>query len=235
MGIWKHVCAAMLLLGVSCGRSPRLVDYNVNADYLTEIFPAPLVVVAVIASDTLVRDPVSSHSDLGLLLQLRKVRVRVENVLRGKTSCGAMTIYYFGWHDYTGGNRPLGAWKEGDRRIFWLREDSGVLRTACDARDCTMPVYSGAHPHYKADQQKPLGYALADIWFTRGEGATDADFVRQVDWGYPSTVPETYLIEKLQRLAAAGIPSVRAAACKQLSNIQQPCVEAIHPDPGQRH
>jgi len=43
-----------------------LVDYNVNADYLTEIFPAPLVVVAVIASDTLVRDPVSSHSDPGL-------------------------------------------------------------------------------------------------------------------------------------------------------------------------
>lgn len=117
----------------------------------------------------------------------------------------------------------LGAWTSGDRRIFWLREDAGVLRTACDARDCTMPVYSGAHPRYQADQRKPLGYALADIWFTRGQGATDADFAKQVDWGYPSTVPEAYVVENMRRLAAAESALVRTAACKQLSYLRQPC------------
>ena len=50
-----------------------------------------------------------------------------------------------------------------------------------------MPVTSGAHPHYKADPQKPLGYALADIFLTRGEGVTDAEFAAQVARGTPST------------------------------------------------
>lgn len=219
------LCAALLaLFAASCESPPRLIDYNVNADYLTEIFPAPLVIVGVIESDALVRSPVPSHRDAGLLLQLRKVKVRIENVLRGDAKTATMTIYYFAWYRYTGGNRPLGTWKQGDRRIFWLRADSGALRTACDGRDCTMPVFSGRHPHYQADQRKPLGYALADIWFTRGEGATDTDMVRQVDWGYPSTVPDSYVTDKLQQLAATEADSIRAAACKQLSYLRQPCV-----------
>jgi len=151
------------------------------------------------------------------------VDVRVENVLRGNAREGATTIYYFTWNTYTGGNRPPGAWTPGDRRIFWLREDAGILRTACDARDCTMPVYSGAHPHYQADQHQPLGYALADIWFTRGQDAIDADFAKQVEWGYPSTVPEAYVVENMRRLAATESALVRTAACTQLSYLRQPC------------
>ena len=135
MAVWRSICAALLVLGVSCGRWPRLRDYDANADYLSEIFPARLVVVVVVNSDNLVRRPVRSHRNPDLLLQLRKVNVRVENVLRGGSLPSAITIYYFTWYRYTGGNRPLGAWKSGDRRIFWLHEDSGVLRTACDARD----------------------------------------------------------------------------------------------------
>jgi len=87
-----------------------------------------------------------------------------------------------------------------------------------------MPANSGVHPHYKADPQKPLGYALADIFFTRGMGASDADFARQVDWGAPSTVPEAYLVEKLRHLADTEAPVVRAAACKQLAYFQQQCL-----------
>src|SRR5690349_1360946 len=120
MVIWRSTCTALLLFGVSCAKPPGLVDYDVNADYLTEIFPAPLVVVATISSDTLVRRPVPSRRTPDLLLQLRRVDVRVENVLRGNARKGATTIYYFTWNTYTGGNRPLGAWTPGDRRIFWL-------------------------------------------------------------------------------------------------------------------
>jgi hypothetical protein len=223
MATWKHTCTALLLVMSSCGRPPRLTDYDANADYLTEIFPAPVVVVAVIDSDNLVRKPIPSRRTPGLLLQLRRVDMRVENVLRGSVPKGLTTIYYFAWNEFSGGNIPLGAWKPGDRRIFWLRQDAGVLRTACDARDCTMPVYNGAHPQYEADQHKALGYALADIWFTRGQSATDADFAKQVDWGYPSTVPEAYVVENMRRLAATESALVKAAACTQLSYLGQPC------------
>jgi hypothetical protein len=66
---------------------------------------------------------------------------------------------------------------------------------------------------------------LADIWFTRGDGTTDHEFARGVNWGAPGTVPEAYLFEKLQHLAATEVPIVRAAACKQLSYYRQKCVE----------
>ena len=101
-----------------------------------------------------------------------------------------------------------------------------MLRTACDGWDeCTMPAESGTHSNYTADPKKPLGYALADIFFTRGDGVTDAEFAKQVEWGAPSTVPEAYLFEKLQRLAATEVPVVQEAACKQLSDYPQKCVE----------
>jgi hypothetical protein len=89
-----------------------------------------------------------------------------------------------------------------------------------------MPVRSGAHPQYRPDPQKPLGCALADIWFTRGDGTTDSDFAKGVDWGAPSTVPENCLFEKLQQLAATEVPAVRDAACKQLSYHHVKCVDA---------
>jgi hypothetical protein len=116
------------------------------------------------------------------------------------------------------------------RRVFWLKNDSGVLRTACDGwDDCTMPVASGAHPNYKADAGKPLGYGLADILFTRGEGAADAEFAAQLEWGAPSTIPEAYLIEKVKQLAAKDVPVVRVAACELLSHYRQVCAARNNP------
>jgi hypothetical protein len=155
------------------------------------------------------------------------LELRVENSLRGEIADGTIVVYYFGFAGGFDGPRPLGFWSIAGRRIFWLRRDSGTLRTACDGFDyCTSRVGSGAHPHYKPDPNKPLGYALADICLTRGERIADDDFARQIDSGVPGTVPEPYLFEKLQQLAATEVPVVRAVACRQLSYYRQKCVEA---------
>jgi hypothetical protein len=159
-------------------------------------------------------------------MQLRRLSVRVENGLRGNLTTGTIAAYYFALAGAYDGPIPLGHWKLGDRRILWLRHDSGILRTACDGHDsCTMLVRSGAHLHYRSDPQKPLSYALVDLFFTRGDVTNDSDFARAIE-DAPSTVPETYLFEKLQRLAATEVPIVRAAACKQLSYYRQKCVDA---------
>lgn len=217
-----------------CGSSPRLVfqkGTSSDSEYLAKVFSAPIVAVGVIESDALVRGPI--HSD-GMVIQFRKLKVRVENVLRGDVTLETNTVYYFTWAGAFNGPRPLGFWGvRGSmnpvyRRILWLRRDSGVLRTACDGWDeCTLPVESGAHPNYRPDPGKPLAYALADILFTRGNGVSDAEFARQVEWGAPGTVPEAYLFQKLQRLAATEVPVVRDAACKQLSYYRQKCVETV--------
>jgi len=235
---WLVSACLSLAVGAGCG-APRLIDYKPtrsDAEYRQQVFSSPIVVVGVIESDTLVNNRVPSHWDRQALLQFRKLKIRVENVLRGDSVPTTATVYYFTWAGGFNGPRPLGFWTaEGSstptkRRVFWLKSDSGVLRTACDGWDeCTMPVASGAHPNYKPEAGKPLGYALADIMFTRGEGATDAEFAAQLEWGAPSTIPEAYLIEKVKQLAATDIPVVQAAACELLSHYRQGCAAQNNP------
>ena len=178
--------------------------------------PAPIVVVGVIVSDTLVRSPVPMHSDPGYPLQLRKLLVTVENVLRGGVGGGTVEIYYFTFAGGFDGPRPFGFWEVGNRRIFSIRPEAGVLRTACDGWDgCTYGVYSGGHPHLKVDPQKPIDYALADIVLTRGEGeVNDSKFAGAVDHGGPG--PPEYVIEKYRQLALTERSTIKAAACKEL-------------------
>lgn len=56
---------------------------------------AEVVVTGVIESDTLVRRPVPMRRDPEVLLQLRKLRLRVENVLLGDVAPGRLEVYYF--------------------------------------------------------------------------------------------------------------------------------------------
>jgi hypothetical protein len=188
-----------------------------------QIFNTPIVVVGVLGSDTAVGDP--SHLTDGL--RLRKVVVRVENVLRGKLANSVVTVYYFAFAvAYSSPSRPLGDWKSGERRILWLREDSGVLRTSCDGHAyCACRVWSGAHPQYRPDPQKPLDFALIDIQLTRGEGADDSEFAHGIELVTGGAAREAYLLERLQLLAATEVPVVRDAACNELSYFRQKCVE----------
>ena len=215
--------------------SPRLVfqkGTSSDSEYLTKVFAAPIVVVGAIESDTLVRGPI--HSD-GMLIQLRKLKVRVENVLRGGAVLETTTIYYFTWAGAFNGPRPLGFWGvKGSinpvyRRILWLRKKP-VRRswTACDGWDeCTMPAESGTHPNYKPDPRKPLAYALAGkISFTRGNGVTDAEFARQVNGEHQHGAGSLPLRET-SATPPTEVPVVRDAACKQLSYYRQKCVDTV--------
>jgi hypothetical protein len=174
---------------------------------------APIVLVGVIQSDTLVRRPVPMRSDPKYPLQLRKLLIAVENVLKGDVKGAMVEVYYFTFASGFNGPQPLGMWSVGNRRIFWVRRDAGVLRTTCDGWDgCTYGVYSGAHPHLNVDPRKPLDKALADIALTRGEGRTDeAKFAGAIDRGGPSS--EDYNIVAYRDLALSERFAIREAAC----------------------
>lgn len=170
-----RLAACTLLAAVACYLSwlatgflpPHLLDQCDNRGNSRDT--APIVVVGVLTSDTLALRPIPMHSDPESSLQLRKLRVRVENVLKGAPISETITVYYFTWAGAFNGPRPLGFWRVGGRRILWLRRDSGVLRTTCDGWDgCTEGVWSGAHPDYRPDPQKPLDYALSGFAFYEG-------------------------------------------------------------------
>ncbi len=177
---------------------------------------APIVVAGILVSDTQILHRVPEHADPSTPLQLRQLRVTVENVLKGDLSRGDILVYYFAFAGGFDGPRPLGMWRTGDRRVLWLRRDNGVLRTACDGwDDCSEGVYSGAHPHLVVDSRKPVAYAVADILLTRGEGKiADGTFAAAVLRGAP--VADDYLIGKYRQLALTGRPPVQTAACMGL-------------------
>jgi hypothetical protein len=196
--------------------SPALIDQCDAADFSRN--SAPIVVVGVVAADVLVRSPVPMHSNPIHPLQFRKLTLNVENVLKGAPVPKPAVVYYFTWAGGFDGPQPLGFWTVGSRRIFWLRRDSQVLRTACDGWDgCTMSVQSGSHLNYQRDTQKPIEYALADLLLTRGGGTVnEIGFATEIGRGVPDQELQGYVVEKLRNLALTEHGDVRSSACEML-------------------
>jgi len=214
---WAAALAAVgLLLNLGCNRTPALVENDEQLNQQAR--SASLVVVGVIDSDRSVGSPRPSRADPRCPMQLHRTRVRVENVLRGSIKTGTFVVYYFGFAGGFDGPRPMGFWNIPSRRVLWMRRDGGVLRMACDGWDgCTMPVESGAHPQYRADPDKPLDYALADVLLTRGDGAVSDDrFADEISSGVPDPGLQSYVMGKLEQLARTEPAIIKAAACEQL-------------------
>lgn len=193
---------------------PRLID-QCDEETSAQRFP-PIVAVGVIIRDSLVQKPVPMHADPSYPLQLRKLEIRVENVLRGNTPRGLASVFYFAFAGGYEGPQPLGVWHVGSRRIFFLRRDSGVLRTVCDGWDyCTRGVYSGAHPGFIPEPGSSLENVIAGLVLTRGEGEIDDDrFAGDIRRGTPGS--EDHLIERYRELALTKGSLVKAAACTGL-------------------
>jgi hypothetical protein len=149
-------------------------------------------------------------------MQLHRVRVRIENVLKGSLREQVIDVYYFGFAGALDGPRTLGFGHEPSRRIFWLKKEGEAFRMACDGwDDCTTIVESGAHLQYRADPSKPLEYALADILLTRGEGEIDhLRFAGQISQGVPDRGIQGFVIEKLRKLAQTESLDVKTSACE---------------------
>ena len=232
-------CIALLLavsgLYLGCQQAPKLTDYRFPlgmTDYRASVESAPIVIVGTIAEDRPAASPSKSHWEAQVEFQLHRLQLHVENVLRGGLKPDTtVPIYYFMFHSTIDGPPPLGHWKLGDRRIFYIRRDAGVLRLACDGWNyCTIPVVTGAHPGFKPNLREPLDAALAEIFLTKGKGVSDADFADAVG-RYSQTIPREgdslarqYALPKLRLLAASTNPDIHRSACYELKDaFNLPC------------
>lgn len=83
-------------------------------------------------------------------VQLYEVTVAVENVLKGDAPREQCRDLFLSARRFLRGSPLLGieergTWRLGDREMFFLNRDSGVLRTICDFySDCVVPVFSCA-------------------------------------------------------------------------------------------
>lgn len=95
----RRVLIVLLLIcvmGAGCRSSPSLAfqkGTSSDAEYIARVFSASIVVVAAIESDTFMHLTRQENADL----QLRRLKVRVENVLRGDLVPGTTADYYYTW------------------------------------------------------------------------------------------------------------------------------------------
>jgi hypothetical protein len=118
---WIAAAALFAAFDVACARTPRLTEYDEQSN--EQARAAPLVVVGVVDSDSSVGRTVPSRRNPNYPMQLHRINVRIENVLRGSLSERNITVYYFGFAGGFDGPRPLGFALGPSRRVLWLRQD----------------------------------------------------------------------------------------------------------------
>jgi hypothetical protein len=220
------VVFALTALATDCSSVPQFTESDEQSNSQARL--APLVVVGLADSDVPIGRPIPSRRDPSYPMQLHRVRVKIENVLRGSISEQTIPVYYFGFAGGHEGPRPLRFGREPSRRILWLRRDRGAYRTACDGWDaCTTFVMSGPHPRYRVDPHKAIDYALVDILLTRGEGKiNDLQFASQIQSGVPDQEIQGYVIEKLRQLATTESSDIKSSACQLLWIYTQDQIES---------
>jgi hypothetical protein len=207
---------------------------------------APMIVIATIISNTQMDRETSWHpkgastsyseetkryETPNYPLQLFKVKIEVENVLRGNIKKSQLDIYYYTHLGPIGGVPGIGLygyggrWHIGDREVFYFKQVGGVFRTACDFYDsCVTQVFSGAHPDFRFDSTKAMSDSIVDLLLTRGEGSTDQGMVEAVMSRSPEHVSHDQAIHKWLELAQYDKSlSVRNAACSQLMKEELVC------------
>lgn len=206
----------------SCGRKfePR---YDRTHRWFRDLNSVPIIAVVTIqpGAVTPIGRPFRAESVFEGRLGLFRVRVAIENVLKGNVSRGPADMFYCTTADVTGppklgfyGTIPF-------RNLLLLRKEKGSLRTITDiSTDCRAPIYSGSHLNLLPKAGEPLGHALIDLLLTRGSGADDIDMVRAVFGVWAAEeMSMQYTAQKLLGLATTEPPVVRTAACLQLRDM----------------
>lgn len=219
----SYKTALLLMSAVSIGCGPRFQpEYDPAWNCFDHIESAPIIVVARIDRNavTVVGKSFMDKSLPGDPLALLKVKMSVENVLKGTVPLGDTDFFYISEaipHGPTGDGFFS---TETFRDMLLLRKDQGKLRFVRDVRSHrTATVYSGAHLNFKPRPGEPLPEQMVDLLLTLGSGATDIGMIRAVFERAPFQISPDYTAKTLLKLAVSEPPIVRAGACLELRDI----------------
>lgn len=183
------------LIIIGCTRAPDLPDLfqmsGRGKSFDVEL-AAPVVVVGFVERSDEVGRPRRSRADPRLGVQLTRVRIQVEQVLRGAVAQGALTFYYYAYSPSGEVGPPGGArlyrTYAGARYVFFLQTSPGGYRSVGDVTDYAFRVLSGRHGEDFC-RGKSVGCCIAEILLVPGEGYDAQAFARDLTWNaYPSKV-----------------------------------------------
>ena len=171
----SRTAAIALMFACGCGPNPGIQERLRQSDYqmpyaerLRFDSSAPLVVLGRVLSVTNVGRPHPSHVDPLIEVQLTRIWIDIEEVIKGNAETGPAAFYYY----------AVSSTKElipphiylpvvGGHRIFFLDRVGATLRSVGDVFDHTLRVFTGTHPQGFCRSKEPR-CCIADILLTPG-------------------------------------------------------------------
>jgi len=230
------VGASFLAIQQGCTRKPEIVEYPQfidvpNNSELGELAQVPFVVIGTIKADERVGSLQKSSWGKKTPVQMFRIRVEIENVLAGDIGKGSEDVFYFRSAGAWSGPARLGllgqggTWKLGDREIFFLQRNNGLLRTICDDyAHCVTPLFSGPHPRFVRNPNRWIGFDLADILLTPGSGCGEAQLATALSrsTGTARALSGDYALKIVEKTANDSSGQLRIAACQALKEQGRP-------------
>lgn len=150
------VLAGIAVAGsVGCRHAADLQDQFRKSDYhlpfderLRLEESAPIIVIGHVAEVNDVGQPRRSPGDPRIKTQLTRIKIDVEEVIKGDVRSNPMEFYYFTFSP-AASELDLGVPRYlpdvGQRRIYFLKPSNGIYRSVGDVTDYTLRVSSGSH------------------------------------------------------------------------------------------
>jgi hypothetical protein len=182
----RLVLSSLLAALIGCAQQFDLADQFRRADLhlpfeqrLRFELAAPLIVLGRVVSLTEVGGPRPSAGAAPIKVQLTRIRIEVEDVVKGAVAGNALDFYYFVYSPDAsetdlGVPRYLPALNQ--HRVFFLKEVGGVYRSVGDVTDYTLRVSSGTF-HRGFCQGKSPGCCIAEILLSPQEDVNRDLFV----------------------------------------------------------
>jgi hypothetical protein len=156
--------------------------------------------------------PDRAHPEAGLT----EVTLAVENVLRGDAPDHELRFYFYRIVGSFNGPTP-NFLKVGDRAIFFLRREQGILRSVHDFWESHTKVYSGRHDAVFPD--KEVQKTIAEIVITPGQNFDRGEYLRALQSVEHLGVPARHSVPLLEKLAYDPDPEMAKYACIALSSV----------------
>jgi len=167
------ILAGMVLFGmVGCAPAAGLRDQLRKSDYhlpfdqkLRFEKAAPIIVLGRVLDVDEIGKPQPSRADPRIKTQLNRIKIDVEEVIKGGVSPKPMEFYYFTFSP-AASEIDLGVPRYlpgvGQRRIYFLKRSNGTYRSVGDVTDYTLRVSSGTHTSGFCAGKSP-GCCIAEI------------------------------------------------------------------------
>lgn len=190
MQLGRVVVSLAFLVCFGCGSTVDLRDEFGKGDWhlpfdrrLHFEAGAPLIVLGRVVNVSGIRDPKPSRVDPRVKVRLARIRVEVENLIKGAYSKPYLDFYYY-LYSPDQSSIDLGTTRYlpsvGQRRIYFLKRSDGVLRSVGDVTDYTLRVSTGRHSPDFCGGTNP-GCCIAELLLSPGRDVDIQSFVVDLD------------------------------------------------------